>query len=466
MALSSALNAALSGLSVSARRAELVSTNIANAATPGYGRRELQVQSDALAAGVRVAGLDRRSDPGLATERRAATASAEASAYLSGQWLRLERAFGLPGEAGSLSDTLNRFDAALIRAAGAPETEANLALLGDAARQLAGRFANLSEGIRQVRVEADARIAVTVSSLNENLARIAALDRQIVSARASGRDIASFQDQRQQLVDQVSSLVPLREVAREDGRPALIAANGAILLDGNPAVFGFSATPIIPAGTTTALSGLTLNGQPVSTSETGILGGGVLTAAFALRDDITPDLLAEVDGLAFDLAGRLAGADTTLSAGMPGLFTDAGLLPDAADQAGLAERLAVNALVDPDRGGDLRYLRDGLGAALPGPAGNGALLLSLRQALEDPAPRAFAGMASDVLDRLSMARVLAEGDASRLAARATVLTEAEAQRSVNTDEELQNLLQIEKAYAANARVMQVVDRLLQTLLEV
>lgn len=466
MALSSALNAALSGLSVSARRAEVVSANIANAATPGYGRRELLVQSDALAPGLRMLGLDRRADPGLLTERRSASAQADGAAYLSEQWLRLERAFGQPGEAGSLTEALDRFDAALIRAAGAPETEANLASLGDAAQRLAGRFSDLSEGIRLVRSDADARIGAMVFSLNENLSRIAVLDRQIVSARASGRDIAAIQDQRQQLVDQVAGIVPLREVPRADGRPALIAANGAVLLDGNPAVIGFSPTPIIPVGSTAPLSGLTLNGQSVSSSETGLLGGGMLTAAFTLRDDITPALLAEVDTLALDLATRIAGADPTLGAGMPGLFTDAGLIPDSTASAGLAARLAVNPLVDPEAGGDLWRLRDGLGAAAPGPQGDGSLLLALRQAVEDPTPRSFAGMAADALDRLSMARVRAEGDAARQSARAAVLTEAEAQRSVNTDEELQNLLQIEKAYAANARVMQVVDRLLQTLLEV
>eukprot|EP00581_Thalassiosira_minuscula_P024003 CAMPEP_0184437988 /NCGR_PEP_ID=MMETSP0738-20130409/628709_1 /TAXON_ID=385413 /ORGANISM="Thalassiosira miniscula, Strain CCMP1093" /LENGTH=42 /DNA_ID= /DNA_START= /DNA_END= /DNA_ORIENTATION= len=41
MSISSALSNALTGLTASARRAEVVSSNISNAMTEGYGRRSL-----------------------------------------------------------------------------------------------------------------------------------------------------------------------------------------------------------------------------------------------------------------------------------------------------------------------------------------------------------------------------------------------------------------------------------------
>ena len=43
MSLTSALSNAGSGLAVAARSAELVATNVANALTEGYGRREIQL---------------------------------------------------------------------------------------------------------------------------------------------------------------------------------------------------------------------------------------------------------------------------------------------------------------------------------------------------------------------------------------------------------------------------------------
>ena len=71
-------------------------------------------------------------------------------------------------------------------------------------------------------------------------------------------------------------------------------------------------------------------------------------------------------------------------------------------------------------------------------------------------------MSSDVATR----RINAEAEASFSAARLTAVTEQEAALGVDTDAELQDLMQIEKSYAANARVLQVLDQMLQTVMEI
>ena len=466
MAISSALNAALSGLTVTARRAEIVSSNIANAATPGYGRREVAVQPDARAPGVQMLEIRRQSDLILTTDRRSAGASAGAADYLAEQLLRLERAYGTPGDGAGLGDAVAALDRALITAAATPESTAALSAVATTAKDLTRRFADVSDMITRVRAEADRGIAADVASLNTNLSRIAGLDSQIVAERAAGRDISSLMDQRQQLIDRVADVIPLREVPRPDGRPALVALNGAVLLDGRPAKFGFTPAVAISASDTAPLSGLTLNGQAVGTGPTGLMAGGSLTARFGMRDEIAPDLQSGLDALAVELATRLSAADPTLGPSAPGLLTDAGRPIDVGLTAGLSARLQLNIVADPDAGGDLRYLRDGLGAPSPGPVGESRQLRAYQAALADPAPVSIAGMAGALLDTVSTRRTLAEDEASRTAARATTLSEAEAAKGVNTDTELQDLLQIEKAYAANARVMQVADGLLQTLLEI
>ncbi len=62
MSVSGALFNALSGLTAAARGVEVVSTNIANAMTDGFGRRELELGARALAGrgtGVTVTGVKR-----------------------------------------------------------------------------------------------------------------------------------------------------------------------------------------------------------------------------------------------------------------------------------------------------------------------------------------------------------------------------------------------------------------------
>jgi flagellar hook-associated protein 1 FlgK len=51
-------------------------------------------------------------------------------------------------------------------------------------------------------------------------------------------------------------------------------------------------------------------------------------------------------------------------------------------------------------------------------------------------------------------------------ARFTETRAAELADGVDTDQEMQRLILVEQAYAANARIMQVVDDLMQTLLRI
>ena len=62
MSISGALNNAAAGLAASARLADTISQNVANAMTPGFGKRTTELSSVVLGgygSGVRVAGTTR-----------------------------------------------------------------------------------------------------------------------------------------------------------------------------------------------------------------------------------------------------------------------------------------------------------------------------------------------------------------------------------------------------------------------
>ena len=85
-------------------------------------------------------------------------------------------------------------------------------------------------------------------------------------------------------------------------------------------------------------------------------------------------------GLAAAL-GVLWLTDIRYTMGQPGLFADSGAVFDPLAEEGLASRLSINALVDPARGGEGWRMRDGLGAIMPGNAGDAQLLNALADAL-------------------------------------------------------------------------------------
>jgi len=459
MSLTSALNSAVSGLGATARRAETVSANIAGSDTEGYARRSLTVVSAAGMAGVRVVGTERHVDAVVLGELRLSSADSSGTSLLARQLLRLESAIGKAGSADSVVGAIDRLDRAVIAAAANPGTDAALAEVADAASSLSRRFARASAEIQTIRAESDSRIGADVAALSAGLAEVATLDRQIALLKSGGQDASSLLDQRQARITSLSAIVPLKEVTRKDGATMLTGLAGTVLLDRQPPEIAFDATAVIGADMTGPLSPLRLDGRVIVAPD-GALAGGSLSTAFELRDRITVDLQAGLDNLALLVESRLRLADSSLSAGMPGLLTDHGRAAAPSRQAGLAARLELNPAADFEASGALWKIRSGLGATQPLPPGDGRQLLSLRDAMRD-----LPAAASRMSEMLVQRRVSAEDRAAAANARSATLAETAARNGVNLDAELQDLLGIERAFAANARVLQAVDTMLQTLLE-
>lgn len=482
MSITSALNSALTGISATSRQAEAISSNVANASTPGYAKRSVSLSALSLGGqgqGVRVAGIMRHSDLYLINDRRTAQAAAGDSAVRAGFLSRLEDILGDTEAAGSLVSRVHALDQAFLEAASRPESEARLSAAVTAARSLAEGLNQASDAIQAERLRADQGIASAVERLNTGLKQVQELNSVIASYSFSGRETAALMDQRQQIIDSIAAIVPLKEIPREGNQIALVSAGGAVLLDSSAAEIGFTPVhTIVPEMTVGSggLYGLTINGKPMATSgPASLIRGGELGALFAVRDGLAVEGQALLDTMARDMIERFgaAGVDPTLAAGAPGLFTDAGLAFDPALETGLASRIRLNAAADPLQGGDVSRLRDGLGAAGPGPAGNNTLLTALSGALNQsrptgstliPGSRALPGLAADILSRVSSSRISADTEQSFTSARHAALGDLESAAGVNVDEEMQALLVIEKNYAANAKVIQAVDEMIRTLL--
>ncbi len=484
MTISNTLASALSGLTAASRAAELVSSNIANASTPGYARRELMLAPRVVGTagqGVQVVGVKRVENLPVIADRRLAQAAQGDSDARTAFYKQIEGAIGTPDLAYSLSGRISAFDTALTEATSHPESEARLQAVLSSAKNLVSTIGSIGKEVQSARLTADSEIANQVQTLNDSLQKVTELNVQIRRGAGLGQDVSSLQDLRQQTIDKVASIVPLRQVEQDDGSVKLYTSTGGILLDETPATFGFTRTQTIVPEMSQAsggLSGLTINGRPMTTTgASSFIKGGSLAAQFAVRDDLGPDAQAQLDAVTRDLVERFqdSGLDATRAPGDPGLFTDAGAAFDPANEVGLAQRLAVNTAVDPAQGGALWRLRDGLGATVAGDPGNNSLISDLRDALQadrTPAsgdfvggPRSQSVLASDFLSEVSGSRLAAEGESTYTAARLDTYQQLEAQDGVDSDQEMQNLLQIEQAYSANAKVIKTVQDMLQTLMD-
>ncbi len=482
MSISGALSNALSGLTASARAAQVVSSNIANASTDGYGRRTLSQSAQRYgdSGGVTVHGVARNVNPVALSERRLADAGLALASGSNSFHNRIEALVGNPSDASSLSGVLASFESSLATAAGSPDSDIRLHNVSQDAQSIVDTFKTASDGIQSMRAEADGQISNMVNRLNGLLEQTEEFNRQISAAINMGQETAGLEDARQAAVDEIAELVPVKIANRDRGAVAIYTTSGAVLLDGSAAEVEFTGVGTVMPHMTVdngMLSGITINGYPMRVdSDKGALAGGAIGAQFAIRDEHGVQAQAQLDGAARSLVERFQDPtmDPTLGVGDAGLFTDAGLAFNAADEVGLAGRLDLNNLVALDGAGETWRLRDGLGAAAPGDVGDATQLNALLDAMQaqvvssSPAlnlgASSMSELGADFHSSISSARVLSDKDVAFAAASQNSLEALMLAEGVDTDAEMQKLMMIEQAYAANARLIEAVDEMMNALL--
>ena len=125
--------------------------------------------------------------------------------------------------------------------------------------------------------------------------------------------------------------------------------------------------------------------------------------------------------------------------------------------------------VGPLHRAELRHARRAGGEEVAHGAGGAAVVLVVAQqhvagSLVAEASRAAQGHAADLSSSVAGLRLVAEADGARATTHADALSDMMRADGVDTDREMENLLNLERAYAANAKVLKAVDDMLLNIL--
>ncbi len=491
MSLSLALDSALSGLITAQRQTALASRNIANASTPGYVRKEAELEALTIQGegrGVRVADIVRRVDRMLQQDvRRESGLSAELQAKAEGL-AAFTAVIGQPNEERSISNHIAKLAEAFQRLGESPESAVIQHSVVGAAQGVARSLNQLADEVKQQRQAADQAIFDSVGRVNQALDDLAKINRELSVAGGGARDVTDLLDQRDKLLDSLSEEMGITALTRGDGQTMVLTEGGTTLLDGTKVNYlSFTTTTQIGAtvaynGGAGALSGITVNGVDIAPGSgyTGAIRSGRIAGQFALRDTILPQAQTQIDEIASTLADGFQRFDATVGAGQSGLFTDGGAAHDRSDPAqvlGLSERITVNALVDPDQGGSLWRIRDGIQAATPGAPGDATQVRSFLDVFDETVGfSAGAGLqASSRIGSYATEFVGFQGNQraafeDRASYQNSVTESLSTQRTnlegVNVDDELQKMLMFEQTYNASAKVIQAVRDMMDALLAI
>jgi len=227
------------------------SQNIANANTPGYSRQRVNfVQTEPYPA----ASMNRPQIPGqMGTGVEAGSIERVREQFLDvqyrnennklGYWdsrstalSRLEDVFAEPSDTDGLSAVMNEFWQSLQDLSVNPENEGARSVVLQRAQGVVDTFHYLSNSMSDIQGDLGSQISVGIKDVNSILKQIAELNQQIGEVEPSGYLPNDLYDERDRLVDQLSTYLNVKVEKMPSGGNALDIAEGQYkitLLDAN-----------------------------------------------------------------------------------------------------------------------------------------------------------------------------------------------------------------------------------------
>ena len=346
--MSDLLRIGASGLNAAYAQLQNAGQNIANAATPGYVRREVQLSENrnvgagmVSGSGVDVTGVRRVYDQFLSREAVSTQSSAAQDTARSDALQRLDAVFADPGTGlgAAFDDMMQSFADLSSRPADASVRTAVLARVDG----FAERASSLDARLTDLRASTQGRMAGDVEQANDLLASIARINRQIGQTAGSASAPNALLDQRDTLLADLNRVVRANASFGADGTVSVTTQSGEPLVTGEQA----SRLSLVPDTLDASAFDLSIargNGTAVRVELSAV--GGSLAGMARFADD---DIAASRARLGQIVAGvaqafnnqQAAGLDSTGAPGSP-FFTVGTPTASAASGNGGTAQLSVS----------------------------------------------------------------------------------------------------------------------------
>jgi flagellar hook-associated protein 1 FlgK len=336
MGLSQALNTAMSGLRATQSSLALVSSNVANAETPGYVKKtvnQVAGQTGDYGSSVLINGVNRQLDTYLQSQVRTETSGASYAAVRSTYLSTLQTVYGNPDESGTIEFAFNNLLTALQGLSTSPDSQSARIGVVNAAQSMAQQLNATSAGIQSLRANAETGINESIVTANFALKQIAAINNQLQASGQTDAATAALLDQRDQFIDQVSELMDIRVVTNNLNQVTLFTNSGVQLVGTEAATLSFNPqgtmTPNTLYSNTSSQSNvgtLTINfphGGDYDLVSTNSIRSGKIAAYLDLRDNTLVQAQAQIDQFAATMTSALSDKTTD------GVAAPASVLPAA-----------------------------------------------------------------------------------------------------------------------------------------
>lgn len=328
MGLSSALASAMSGLRANQAALSIVSSNVANAQTPGYvvqTPNQIEVTTGDFGSTAMTTGVSRELDTYVLNQLRTETGGSGYADQMANILKQLQNVYGTPGNSGTLETALNNFTTALQSlSTNAGSSSAQNVVLG-AAQALAQQLNVTTKGIQSLRSNVEQDLGNSAQAANVAMKQIADINIKLQGLSANDPSAATLMDQRDQAINTLSKYVDVRVTTDGSNQANLYTTTGIQLVGaGLASQFSFAS-----AGALSAISQYDLdpaksgvgafniklpNGSSVDVVANNVVSSGQIAADLKLRDQTLVQAQNQIDQFAAAMSSALSDKTTAGSA--------------------------------------------------------------------------------------------------------------------------------------------------------
>ena len=443
--LNTSLLAGLQALQASEAALNATSNNISNANTAGYTREVAQfseneelVSGDTVSGGgVTLDGIQSVRDELLNLQIQQQTSQQSSANTQSSLLSEVENYFASNGE--DIASTLSAFSSSLQQLSANPGDSSVRQSVLSAAQNLAQSFNTTANGLASVQSQADQQVTQTVSQINTLTQQIAALNAQLTPAVMSSQNGGTIEDQRDNLVQQLSELTGISVSQSSDGE-VITTGNGTPLVMGGQAFSLQTAT-----GTGGMQQVLDSNGNNITSD----IQGGQLGGAIQLRDQTIPGYESSLSTLASQFATAMNSAQA-----------------QGYDANGNAGQAFFSIPANPSYSGSIISVAltnsSQIAASSDGSAGSNGNVANLSAVLNNalPSGQSPSNAYANLVFQVGNDTANASSESTAVGQSLLQLQNQQSSESgVDIDEESTNLIRYQTAYEAAARVISTIQAL-------
>src|SRR6202163_4451711 len=243
MSLGSALANAMSGLRANQAALSVVSSNIANAQTPGYiaqSTNQVEVITGDTGSSVMVTGVNRQLNQFIQSQLRTETSGGAYADQIASVLTQLQSVYGTPGAAGSLESAFSKFTTALQSLSTTSGTSSSQISAATAAQSLVQQLNATTQGIQTLRSNAEQDLNISVGQANTAMSQIAQLNTRLQGLNPTDPAAATLMDQRDKAIDQLSQLMDIRVSTNGTNQATIYTTSGVELVGVQASTMSFN----------------------------------------------------------------------------------------------------------------------------------------------------------------------------------------------------------------------------------